>query len=125
MIRLPRQTSSDPLFAAYTQAVERALADLQARIANIEANGVVGGGTLPDITGPAVLGLESGTGQPVAITLGPGLSIVSGVLTYTAPSTDPNDYQFVFLTPTTLEDYGLVTDTVTTSADYGGLTVSP
>lgn len=124
MIRLPRQTSSDPLFAAYTQAIERALADLQTRIANIEANGV-GVGTLPDITGPAVIGRESGTGQPVAITLGPGFSIVGGELRYTAPPSGSFDYLLITDTATTLLDYDLITATVTTSEDYGGMTVSP
>lgn len=38
---------------------------------------------IPDITGPVLLGRESGTGRPVPIALGTGLSIVGGVLTYT------------------------------------------
>lgn len=87
MIRLPRQASTDPLFAAFTQAVERKLNELTDRIARIEAAMPVSGGTLPDITGPSVLGLESGTGQPTSITLGPGFSIVDGELRYEAPVT--------------------------------------
>jgi hypothetical protein len=43
--------------------------------------GPPGGGTT--LTGPAVLGRETGTGAPTALPLGPGLSIVAGALTST------------------------------------------
>lgn len=80
MIRLPRQASTDPLFAAFTQAVERELAGLNARLVNIETTPPSGGGSVPDITGPSVLGRESGTGQPTEIAIGTNLSISGNIL---------------------------------------------
>lgn len=83
MSRIPN--NRDVRFRRAQAAQQAADASVVARVVTLEETGV--GGSLPDITGPAILGRESGTGQPVAITLGPGFSIVGGVLTYTPPVT--------------------------------------